>query len=77
MIPRAYITEWSQQVPSTTNEQVSVDEPPSRQEFIQNMDAKMQDTEFLGDITALIRPELPYTPSLAYELIKTELIERI
>jgi predicted nucleotidyltransferase component of viral defense system len=55
----------------------SVDEPPSRQEFIQNMDVKMQDTQFLGDITALIRPELPYTPSLAYELVKTELIERI
>lgn len=55
----------------------SVDEPPSRKEFLQNMEAKMEDPEFLGDTTALIRPEMLYVPSTAYELVKSELIEQI
>ena len=37
----------------------------------------MQDSEFLGDTTALLRPDVPYDPQTAYELVKTTLIERI
>ncbi|MBC7778296.1 MAG: nucleotidyl transferase AbiEii/AbiGii toxin family protein [Phycisphaerae bacterium] len=55
----------------------SVAAPPSQREFILNMEAKMKDTEFLGDITAVLRPETPYSPKEAYELVRTELIERI
>lgn len=55
----------------------SVKEPPSQREFILNMEAKMKDPEFLGDTTAILRPETPYIPQDAYELVKTELLERI
>jgi hypothetical protein len=37
----------------------------------------MQDPEFLGDITALLRPGIIYDPAIACELIKTELIGKI
>lgn len=55
----------------------SADKPPSQREYILNMEAKMQDPEFLGDTTALLRPDVPYDPLAAYELVQTTLIERI
>jgi predicted nucleotidyltransferase component of viral defense system len=56
---------------------LSVEKPPTQREYILNMEAKMQDSEFLGDTTALLRPDVPYDPHTAYELVKTTLIERI
>jgi predicted nucleotidyltransferase component of viral defense system len=50
---------------------------PTQKQFIQNLDAKMLDTEFLGDIIAIIRPEEIYNSSEAYELVRTELIEKL
>ncbi len=55
----------------------SVGRPPSRKEFLMNLDAKMQDSEFLGDTTALLRLTEEYDAQSAYELIRTELIEKI
>lgn len=55
----------------------SVEKPPTQREYILNMEAKMKDTEFLGDTTALLRPELPFNPNEAYELVRTQLIEKI
>jgi predicted nucleotidyltransferase component of viral defense system len=55
----------------------SVEKPPTQREYILNMEAKMKDAEFLGDTTALLRPDVPYDPQIAYELLKTTLIERI
>lgn len=55
----------------------SVEYPPSRKQFLQNTEAKMLDTEFLGDTVALLRPTEEFDPAKAYELIKTELIEKI
>jgi predicted nucleotidyltransferase component of viral defense system len=55
----------------------AVEKPPSRKEFLTNLESKMQDSEFLGDTTALLRPEIAYNPREAYELIRTELIEKI
>ena len=54
-----------------------VDQLPSRKQFIQNMEAKMQDAEFLGDSAALIRTDEKYNQNEAYELVRTVLIERI
>ena len=54
-----------------------VSQLPSKKQFIQNMEAKMQDAEFLGDTAALIRPDEKYKPEEAYELVKTEIIERL
>jgi predicted nucleotidyltransferase component of viral defense system len=55
----------------------SVEKPPTQREYSLNMEAKMQDSEFLGDTTALLRPDVPYNPQVAYEFVKTSLIERI
>jgi predicted nucleotidyltransferase component of viral defense system len=55
----------------------SVDKPPTQREYILNMEAKMNDSEFLGDTTALLRPDIPYEPQEAYEIVKAGLIERI
>jgi len=55
----------------------STDHPPSQKQFIQNMEAKMQDSDFLGDTKALLRPEVIYDPQAAYELVKTHLIGQI
>lgn len=55
----------------------SVDKPPSQKQFILNMEEKLEDPDFEGDISALLRPGVKYDQSKAYELIKTELIEKI
>jgi len=50
---------------------------PTRKEFQLNLEDKMTDTDFLGDMTALLRPGIKYDVNKAYELIKTELIAKI
>ena len=55
----------------------SVGQIPSQKEFLINMEAKMQNDNFLGDITALLRPEEKYNHLIAYEMIKKELIEQL
>lgn len=42
-----------------------------------NIEAKMKNSEFLGDTTALLRPDVPYNPRDAYELVSVQLIEHI
>jgi len=54
-----------------------VNQLPTKKQFIQNMEAKMQDAEFLGDTAALIRTDEKYKPEEAYELVRTEIIERL
>lgn len=54
-----------------------VAEPPTQRQFLLNMEAKMKDREFLGDITALLRPDQPFDPHEAYEMVKTQIIEKI
>ena len=46
-------------------------------EILMNLDEKMQDSDFLGDIRALLRPGITYDVNHAYELVKTEIIERL
>jgi len=52
---------------------------PTQKEFLTNMEEKMGDTEFLGDISALLRRELnnTYDAQKAYEIVKSQLIEKI
>lgn len=54
-----------------------VDEPPTQKLYLQNMEAKMKDDEFIGDIAALIRPTEKYEQTTAFELVRTELLEKI
>ena len=52
------------------------DNPPTQKEYLQNMELKLQDDEFLGDIEMLLRPKETYHPQEAWELVKRELIEK-
>jgi len=55
----------------------SVGNVPSQKEFVHNMELKLQDQYFIGDITALIRPDEVYDHQKAYELVKTRLFEKM
>lgn len=54
-----------------------VDEPPTKKLYLENMEAKMQDDEFIGDIVALIRPTEKYDQISAFELVRTRLLENL
>lgn len=56
---------------------VSVGHVPSQKEFIQNMELKLQDEYFKGDIVGLIRPDEVYNLGEGYELVKTKLLDKI
>lgn len=56
---------------------VVVDNPPTRKQFLQNMELKMKDVEFLDDTVSLLRIEEKYDYEKAYQLIKTNLLEKI
>ncbi len=55
----------------------AVDKPPIQKMYLQNMEAKMQDPEFLGDIAGLIRPTENYDQQAAYQMVKSEMLEKI
>jgi predicted nucleotidyltransferase component of viral defense system len=55
----------------------SVNRLPTKKQFLLNMEEKMQDPVFEGDMYSLLRPGIEYDQIKAYELIKTELIEKI
>jgi predicted nucleotidyltransferase component of viral defense system len=45
--------------------------------FMDNLDKKMLDPDFLGDTKGLLRPQIAYNQQIAYNTIKTNLIEKI
>ncbi|MCB0460960.1 MAG: nucleotidyl transferase AbiEii/AbiGii toxin family protein, partial [Flavobacteriaceae bacterium] len=47
---------------------------PTQKQYILNMDDKMGNPDFKGDIYALLRPSVEYDQNVAYEFIKRELI---
>lgn len=51
--------------------------PPSAKEYLINMEEKMQDPGFSGDMEALLRPEIKYDQAAAYEWLQNELIAKI
>ena len=54
-----------------------VDKTPSYKQFVNNMEEKMQDPEFLEDTTMLLRPEIKFSPIEAYPLIYKTFIDRM
>lgn len=54
-----------------------VEQPPSQLVFLHNLEEKMKDKDFLGDIYALIRPEEVYDQNAAFTLVKEILIDNI
>lgn len=55
----------------------SVNKPPTQKQFLRNMENKLDDPDFSGDIYALLRAGVEYDQDQAYELVRTELIEKI
>lgn len=55
----------------------SVGKVPSQKGFLQNMELKLQDKYFIGDIVGLIRPDEVFDHSVAYELVKKELLDQM
>ncbi len=49
----------------------------TQKEFLENMEKKILDQDFLGDMEGLLRPGLTYGNENAYEFVKTELLEKI
>lgn len=54
-----------------------VEKPPTHKQFVNNIELKMQDPDFLGDTKNLIRPELDYHPQEAYAIVKEQLIDKL
>jgi hypothetical protein len=55
----------------------SVDKPPNRKQFLQNMEKKLEDHDYSTRLYTLLRPGIAYDHTKAYELVRTTLIERI
>lgn len=52
----------------------SVGKPPSKKEFLLNIEAKQNDPNFTGDMEALLRPEIAYDQEAAFEWLKTQML---
>lgn len=51
--------------------------PPSKKEFLMNIEEKEQNTDFTGDMEALLRSGITYNQDAAFEWLKNELVEKI
>ncbi|MFC1585929.1 nucleotidyl transferase AbiEii/AbiGii toxin family protein, partial [Fibrobacterota bacterium] len=49
--------------------------PPAKKRFQLNLDAKLNDADFRGDMEALLRPGIVYNQDDAFDWIKTVLLE--
>jgi predicted nucleotidyltransferase component of viral defense system len=49
----------------------------SKASYLKNLEDKMNDPEFLGDTTALLRPDESYDPIEGFALVRKELIEKM
>lgn len=55
----------------------TVEKSPTYKQFVNNMEAKLHDAEFLGDTIGILRPESSFDPMVAYEVVKELLIDRL
>ena len=55
-----------------------VDKAPTYKQFVQNMEIKLQDSEFLDDTDILLRPDADrFAPQRAYEMVKANFIDKL
>ena len=50
---------------------------PTYKEFVLNMDEKMQNPEYIGDTTGLLRPGLTFDPLPSWEKVRDEIVARL
>ncbi len=82
MIPEAYIIEWKRYAPWRTDAQVEQDLILSRvlvskMEFRNNLDLKLQNSDFKDDIKTLVRPDISYSIEDAFHMVDDKLISRL
>ena len=51
--------------------------PPTKNQFITNIERKENDPDFTGDIEGLLRAGIIYNQNEAFEWLKNELIEKL
>jgi predicted nucleotidyltransferase component of viral defense system len=51
--------------------------PPSKKEFLLNIEEKEQNLNFTGDMEALLRTEITYNQKKAFTWLKKEILEKI
>lgn len=51
--------------------------PPSKKEFLMNIEEKENDINFSGDMEALLRTGIEYDQNVAFEWLKNELLEKM
>ena len=51
--------------------------PPTYKQFMLNMEEKMNDPEFLGDTTGLLRPGLTFDPQPSWDKVHNEFITKL
>ena len=54
-----------------------VDKPPTKKQFLLNLDTKKDDLHFAGDLEGLLRPGIIYDQARAFEWVKEYLIEKL
>ena len=54
-----------------------VDKAPSYKQFVNNMQEKMADLEFTGDVQSLLRPGIEFDAEEAYKLVYDTFIDKI
>ena len=55
----------------------AVSKPPTQKQFLINMNDKMSDREFLEDIRLVLKQGVEYDNKAAWELVRSELMEKI
>lgn len=51
--------------------------PPSKKEFLINIEEKEKDSGFIGDMEAILRPGITYNQAEAYDWLKDVLLEKL
>ena len=54
-----------------------VEHAPTYKEFVLNMEEKLSEEEFLTDMEVLLRPDTKFNPKVAYQIVKSRLIDRL
>ncbi len=49
----------------------------TKQDIIKNLESKLVDNEFTGDIFGLLLPEINYDNNVAYDYVKEKLISKM
>ncbi|MDT4879807.1 hypothetical protein FQZ97_1155150 [compost metagenome] len=49
----------------------------TQKEFLENIEEKIEDADFTGDMNGLLRSGIAYDVNKAYGLIKKEILEKI